>query len=238
MTSEQLSTTHNHLFLRPKGRVMLTKDPGVLVEDNVMAMLALAQMDYPDIFLAGGYLRDRILGIEPKDIDFWTWKPLLEGRVYTADSENSVAADDIGRIAGVERIIDRADIQAFREGLSKDRPMCDYPVEIVHLHDEKTRDIRTVVQTFAFGIQQIAYLVDEKTIWWSPMFDHDLLNLTMTVSRTQDTSEAFSIYNKWKSLTAKRFKGWKLVIPEQFADKYEQFCTPGQDENIVVRANG
>lgn len=215
---------------------MLTKDPAVLIEDDVMAMLAVAQMDYPDAFLAGGYLRDRILGITPKDIDIWTWKPLLEGRAYTTDSENSVAADDIGRIAGVERIIDVAELQAYREGLTPDQPMCNYPVEIVHLHFELIRDIRTVVRTFAFGIQQIAYIAEENTIWWSSMFDHDLLNLTMTVSRTQDKSEACSIHNKWKSLTTHRLKGWKLVIPKQFVGMYEEFCVPGETENVIEGA--
>lgn len=199
-----------------------------LIEEDVICVLAATMFDYGDAFIAGGYLRDRILGVKPRDVDIFTFMDLQAGRMFTSESDGQ--SDGLGqhRIAGTERVVDPV------VDLS---PLCKYRVEVIHLLPAMASRAKDAVAQFAFGIQQIMYDPIKDQILMSRQFQKDLDNKQMTVWRTIDEAEASNIYHiKFESLRrSDRFPGWKMVIPKRFAWAYKLLSGITEDADVIWR---
>jgi len=197
------------------------------IESDVIVALATVQLDYPDAFLGGGYLRDRHFGFEPKDIDIFTFRPMLFGRTDVAaagEGEETSAGKD-SRVKAVERFGPQPDSSFER-----------FTVEVVHLDPSYAFDVKIgsdgepigepfasvemAVGQFGFGLQQIWYDQSQNKIRWTPLFERDVCSGCMTVSRTEHQYEALQLYSKWQKLQAK-FPGWRLVVPTKHAVLWE-----------------
>lgn len=196
-----------------------------LIEPFALEQLALAVEVYPDAFIAGGYLRDRLLGFKPKDIDIFTFEPLADGREALKDGD---AANSQGggpnRITSVEQPIDVLDAQAGRAL---------YPVQIIHLNSESAKSSREAVGQFAFGLMQILYDHQGGYVDWTQAFKDDIDKQRFTVWRCNGSEDAFFIYKKYGHLSASKFKKWPLCVPKKWAGIFEQYAKAGIDYKLV-----
>lgn len=177
-----------------------------IVEVDVHRALSLVRVDYPDAFLAGGYLRDRYMKIPPRDIDFFTFLPMIEGRNEVSFDATQSQANDF-RIDKVERE-SRIDIAL--------------PIQIIHFSDEvKDSDPRTEVTHFLFGMQQILYDMERGFVDATEEFWDDIKNKTMTVCRCQGIADAIIGRRKYERLR-ERYPDWQLVVPERFRELYAE----------------
>lgn len=164
--------------------------------DAGLKALRRIREDYPDAFLAGGYLRDLVAGVEPKDIDIFTFKPALAAEAPVPPSDAN-AWYPMGRLTGV----------SLRSGF-------DYPVQVIHLNPDSAKTPEEAVAQFALGIQQIYYVNDVAAL---RPFAADMQGKTFTVTRCDSSGEAWSIGRKLFRLKDK-FPGFTLAIPPQFAE--------------------
>lgn len=183
-----------------------------LMEPFAYEQLAVAMMDYNDAFLAGGYLRDRLLGLKPKDIDIFTFQPLLEGR--TPQSFNSVnsAGGGEARVVCTEEIVGLYGVDV------QEAP---YPVQIIHLNPAGTHapTRETAVLQFVFGIMQIVYDVDSDQVLGTNAFSVDARRRTFTVCRCNGDADAFFAMKKYRMLQDK-FDGWTLMVPRKWVTDF------------------
>lgn len=188
-----------------------------IVETFAYEQLALALMDYPDAFLAGGYLRDRLLGLKPKDIDIFTFQPLLEGR--TPQSFNSVnsAGGGEARVVCTESIIGGYPASEFDPLLGGNLQPDPYPVQIIHLNPAGTHapTRETAVLQFVFGIMQIVFDIDTDQVLGTSAFSLDAQRRTFTVCRCNGNADAFFAMKKFQMLQPK-FEGWTLMVPRMW----------------------
>jgi hypothetical protein len=190
-----------------------------VIPQPVINALKLARQDYPDAFIAGGYLRDLYNGVEPVDVDLFTFAQPKEDEV------------DIGVNASEHYKVNRIVMVA-----SRNMPDLD-DVQIVFLdseavwrgnHDEESRALviehrAKAVGMFALGAQQIFY--DGDTVYVTEAFKHDVLNRVFTVTFCEDENEAGCIVGKWNSLR-RRYPGWRLKVPGQFVKHFYFFYQP------------
>lgn len=200
-----------------------------LVETDVMAMLSEVRKIYPDAFLAGGYLRDRLLEVEPKDVDIFTFLSITKEREGRLMQVSEASGGEDPRILYVEEHIGQMEMDAH---------LFSYPVQIIHFRQRKgegeegvsevgTR-AREEVANFMFGCQQIIWDVDHNVIDWTPTFERDVKNQTMTICRCIDEYDAYTAVNKWTELREK-LQGWKLVVPQRYASVVGQHINFGPD---------
>lgn len=160
--------------------------------DAGLKALRRVREDYPDAFLAGGYLRDLVACLEPKDIDIFTFQPPLRDEIPVAESVEYPK----DRIVGV----------SSRVGF-------EYPVQVIHLKPEMATTPEQVVSQFALGIQQIYYVNEVCALL---PFAKDMHGKTFTVTYCESDGEAWKIGRKLFHLKNK-FPGFSLVIPTEFS---------------------
>lgn len=173
-------------------------------------VLASVKEDYEDAFIAGGFVADVLLGLQPKDLDIFTFQTL------DAPDENGSTLDyeehRAGRIYGVQKL--------------KGYPL---EVELIQLHSPRSTSQYFAefdsVKAFAFGIQQ-AWLSDGAprmtAEWW-----RDFNDKTITVCRCRDAVEAMRLHRKHKRLLEKYGSEWKLVMPDYLPDAYKATIITG-----------
>lgn len=206
------------------GRV-LTTDVVRMMEPFVWEQLSTIQKDYPDVFLAGGYLRDRLLGLNPKDVDFFTFLPLLEGRSPDIDKGDPTHSQGGGetRVTGVEQVFDYAEVYAGK---------APYEVQVIHLNPSFAPDCFKAVELFAFGLQQILLNPDTHAVDRTQAFNDDVTQRKITVWRCHGTDDAHAIYKKYQHLTKTKFRDWQLHVPEKWVKEFSQFSIPDVDFKV------
>lgn len=164
---------------------------------QALRALRTVREDYPDAFLAGGFLRDAAVGITPKDLDFFTFLPLKEDEKQ--DEKREPYAD--------ERILAVADRKI---------PDVVFPVQIIQLSPEWGTTVEEQVAAFALGAQQAYYTGN--TVQWSDAFADDLRDQTLTVTSCRNENEAKSVGFKVYSLDQRGYATWALQVPTEFQE--------------------
>lgn len=176
---------------------------------------------YPDAFVAGGYLRDLDHGLEPKDLDIFTFLEPKPSALIRLDLEKDEEYHGDARINCV------TGYSVFK-----------VPVDVIHL--DAGADAHDAALNFALGLQQIwmtwneaagdpncVFSVPEWKIYRSNQYIWDRQHQEMTVCRCSTKPEAISIYHKIKSLQVK-YPHHTIVIPKQF-EYYRDILTTGAD---------
>lgn len=194
-------------------------DISEMVQRTVRDSLEIHREDYPDLFLAGGYLRDRFLQIPPKDVDFFTFRPPIQDSERVPFDADRSGGGDI-RIAEVTH-----------------GGVCmEMPIQIIHFsRDIQPSDPRSEVEHFLFGMQQIVLDEERGFIDATEAFWRDIENRTMTVCRCANEKDASIGFNKYKSLLT-RYPNWTLVVPTRFAGFYSPHVD--FDRNVEIGTAG
>ena len=185
-----------------------------MIEDRfalALAILRNVKRQYPDAFLAGGFLRDMDFGIVPKDVDIFTWASVVdEHPKFEIDIDEHYSSDS--RITFVAA-----------------RPEFILPTDVVFLADGTENEAQAVA-LFALGIQQIYWgdvpgileldemLGSEQGVIKTTNYNHDKENKCLTVRRCGTELEAGTIAAKVRKLQAGHFAGWPLVVPPEFEE--------------------
>lgn len=180
---------------------------------------------YPDVFCAGGYVVDHLLGVEPKDIDLFTFIPLRtdEGvEIHGMTQEELDTYDlggnaNLGRIRGVRRFTD-FQINTWT---------CPIPIEIIQLHtasysNEQYR-VSDSVSKFSFGIQQAWLSPDNGHVQITPAFWSDYTKKQFTVTNCRTVADAERLGKKLKRLKQK-YGNWPLMCNDTWFESITRAC--------------
>jgi hypothetical protein len=162
-----------------------------------LKILKQIQTDYPDAFIAGGFLRDLNIGlVQPKDLDIFTF--------CDPKGDEKDEGVEFEPFYNVQRVVfvGRRDIEGF-----------DLPVQLIFLDKKLAHTPAAAVAQFALGIQQVWHTGDK---WgWHHVFEEDRTFKRFTVTNCKDVDEGVAIMYKISSLQL-RYPGWEAVIPDEF----------------------
>jgi hypothetical protein len=178
---------------------------------GLVEVLTQVRKKYPDAIIAGGVLRDLVLGKRPKDIDVFTFEDISNETLMNPFEEADYDPSG-GRIASVTKPFE------FKDLLT--------PVQIVQLNQGTFIEVHEAVSQFCFGINQIwlDMMLDSYGIKWTRAFAQDMIMQEFTVTYCCSKHEARRLVEKAKSLQD-RYPGWDLVVPE----KYDHQFNPPSD---------
>lgn len=166
--------------------------------------------------VAGGYLRDNILNRPVKDVDIFVPRcgPVLVEHYkkhFTAPKAPTTnKSASLPYIAATQQI---SSVQSVKlpNGTT---------LEVIQQDD--MLDVWSVLNRFDFGINRVAYTLDDGLLA-SGYFEHDSKNSTFTVRRCDDVAQATRLLTRYNKFTATKYRGWKLVVPEQFKRYFGEF---------------
>lgn len=158
--------------------------------DEGLRALSFVRQFHPKAILAGGYLRDCLLGVQPKDIDIFVPHPgvYAQGRSaedYTGDSE----------VAGVVHVSGFA-----------------LPVQVITL--APGLDVEDRVLHHDFGICQVWH--DGTDLHLTDNFRLDVLFRRFTLRHCESQREFYRSMSRWARIR-ERFDQFALHIPQRFA---------------------
>jgi hypothetical protein len=171
------------------------------------AILSTLQQIAPGAHIAGGAVRDTILHKQIQDID-----------VFMGDEHVEEAAARLRSSCGYVKVgewkqyFDFSDPAMTRvakfEKADQTIPIC-----IIGLLPDFVSAENNIAR-FDFGICMAAF--DGKQTIRAEEFDQDEQAQTFTLCRADNLAQFTYSFSRFEKITAARFKGWSLVIPDQF----------------------
>lgn len=169
---------------------------------------------FPEAIVAGGFLRDTLLDLEPKDIDIFIAK-------HEASKERLVEA--VGRAMGGDA---KMEFNCSYNNMEVDRiisvsvPGVTFPIQVIELDGRKGPIDR--VKEHDFGLCQVwlgaAYGMD-----CTPAFTHDKAHKTCSLVHCESVAEHTRSIRRWERLRQK-LVGFRLVDRTQWASDTCRFC--------------
>lgn len=190
--------------------------------DLAMQALELVK-DIPGAAIAGGFIRDSIVGVQFKDIDIfipYTEDKVIEALMVKIDADEMQSASYMSQ-QEVTRIwskyltsedTDEYDIPDDELLLSKQ-----HEVQIIMLAKGMTLVDR--IPLYDFGFCQCWF--DGKTLSYTDAFVDDLTRKEYTLVHCEDKKQ-FDRSMRRAEKFKKRFSDWKLVIPVDIRDKFNK----------------
>jgi hypothetical protein len=172
-------------------------------------VLATLQQIAPDAHIAGGAVRDTILKKQIHDIDIF----MDDRRVEEAAARlrASCAYVKVGEWKEYLGFSDPAMLRVAKfEKADEALPIC-----IIGLKPEYT-DPRDNISRFDFGVCMAAF--DGEETFQAEEFDHDIASRTFTLLRADNEAQFAYSMSRFEKITAGRYSGWTLAIPEQFEE--------------------
>lgn len=161
-------------------------------------VLAAVQQSYPSAVIAGGCLRDKDLGVRPKDIDIFIEVPNGRGRKPSEFNDEMAAAGWPTEIAYAESYENKRGLLAV---LRTTFPGCS-PIELIFME-------KVELAEFDFGICQIKF--DGQTVTRTADYHRDKrARVFRLVPDVSDESFLRSI-NRWASLK-ERYPEWRFEL--------------------------
>lgn len=203
LTAQELNDGWRFCVCEFDGLLIHKNDPeaqhcGCLRGDETLVPLAAVRVlgevrqDYPDAFIAGGYLRDLYFEKTPKDLDIFTFQSLLE-------DEERVTGDVVYEENRLLAVANRT----FN---------FDIPVQIIQINPSLAFGGGTphgAVSHFALGLQQIYY--DGISYKITDAFLTDARNKTLTATHCTTWREANAIRRKVEQLKEK-YPGYTPIL--------------------------
>jgi hypothetical protein len=189
-----------------------------------LAMHALELVkDIPGAAIAGGFIRDSIVGVQFKDIDIFiphTEDKVIEAFMVKIDADEMQSASymsqqEVTRIWSVHlanKNVDEYDLPEYHLTVSTD-----HDVQIIMLAKGMTLADR--IPLYDFGFCQCWF--DGKTLSYTDAFVDDLTRKEYTLVHCEDKKQ-FDRSMRRAEKFKKRFFDWKLVIPVDIRDKFNK----------------
>jgi len=181
-----------------------------------LEVLAKVQEVFPEALIAGGALRDLILGREIKDIDVFVRSRGEETQAALASIYGDAKAEhpDLVRDYG-ENVPELQGVYTLHVGdgdrdWAPDSPVSDdeyCPFQIIALNQDVTPD--SCLGRFDFGICRVA--TDGKTVFIDPAFTKDIVAHTFTLLFCNKRESSMKRFTR---LTDEKYRGWTLVDPD------------------------
>lgn len=195
------------------------------VPDAAKVALAWARRFYHDAFIGGGFLRDVYHGVEPKDIDVFTFaEEMRPGGEDMLDDER-IPRDEFEAIYGADRIlfIERA-VQL---------PGVDFPVQVIHLDKLSAVTPAEAVSQFMLGASQV-WTEDGEMIFATPAFHEDVRLQRFTVTYAECPHELQRTMQKVVSLQD-RYPDHHLAVPARFIPLLNPaWVRPTEEEKLAA----
>jgi hypothetical protein len=176
--------------------------------------LEIIRLRFPDAVIAGGALRDTLLGREVKDIDVFASHPYGWSNAHDIISWTDWADRMLGPSYYV---IHEGLAQEYSEGLygvvcaieidaAVTRPR---PIQLIMLDTPVT--LETVVERIDFGLCRVSH--DGTTLFQHPDFVHDVNNRFFTLRRSENEAQYDRSCRRFRRLNEK-YPGWPMVDPD------------------------
>ena len=176
--------------------------------EQYQSILEGIQAIEPLAHVAGGAVRDTILGRPIKDID-----------VFLHHEHTDPAAQMLRSKFGYVKVGEWTSYQEFSDPavtrLAKfERADETIPLCLIGLNEPKLMEAN--VERFDFGICMIAW--DGVSVFKAELFNEDVSNHTFTLSRADNQPQFDYSMSRFKKMTADRYQGFTLSVPEEFEE--------------------
>ena len=164
------------------------------LSDETRALFDRLLAEYPGAVIAGGAVRDALLGYPISDVDLWI--DVASGVELGLESDSSAAEyevmDQVGRVVAV---------------LKAEHEWCPYPVHVmlVTMYVPGRVGVTAAVDRFDYGLCKVGY--DGEVVLTSD-FLRDLNARRLTL-----LNEAYTSPARYEKLKAK-FEGWEIDAPK------------------------
>jgi hypothetical protein len=155
-------------------------------------------------------VRDTILERPIRDVDIFLHEPAADEAAALLRSEfGYVKVGEWKRYAGFsDPLVERV---AKFEKADETIPVC-----LIGLKEDLTPEDN--VERFDFGVCMAYWQGGSRSIQTTDQFKKDVEQQTFTLYRADDQPQFAYSMVRYKKLTADRYKGWSLSVPEQFED--------------------
>jgi hypothetical protein len=186
-----------------------TKELKMLAVSDYTMVLTTLQQIAPEAHIAGGSVRDTILQKQIQDIDvFMSDEHVEEAAALLRSSCSYVKVGEWKQYLGFS---DPAMTRVAKfEKADETIPVC-----IIGLLSQFT-SLENNIARFDFGICMAAF--DGKRTIRAAAFDHDEKAQTFTLCRADNQAQFDYSLSRFEKITAGRYKGWSLGIPEEFSE--------------------
>jgi hypothetical protein len=172
------------------------------------ALLASIQRVAPEAHIAGGAVRDTILKKPIKDID-----------IFLADANLEATAAHLRRADAYVKVGEWKEYLGFSDPamtcLAKfERADATIPVCLIGLKPDFV-DPAENMSRFDFGLCMAAF--DGTAITQTAAFNDDAAAKTFALHRADNREQFAYSMSRFEKLTADRYAGWGLTVPEEFA---------------------
>jgi hypothetical protein len=161
----------------------------------------------PLAHIAGGAVRDTILGRPIKDIDVFlnyqhtdTVAQMLHSKFgYVKETREWTKYQNLSDPV----VVDAINLEKADETI---------PLNLIGLDEPKTMQMN--VERFDFGICMAAW--NGEKVYTAPQFETDVKNKTFTLSRADNQEQFAYSMSRFKKLTTDRYRGYILSVPLEF----------------------
>lgn len=173
------------------------------------AVLASIRQVSPEAHIAGGAVRDTILKKPIHDVDIFLADDNLE--TVAAHLRSNHAYVKVGEWKEYLGFSDPAMVRLAKfEKADETIPVC-----LIGLKQDYV-DPQRNISRFDFGICMAAF--DGTTITRAAEFNDDAAEQTFTLCRADNSQQFAYSMSRYKKITADRYAGWGLVVPEEFSE--------------------
>ena len=178
----------------------------------------------PTAHIGGGAVRDSLLERPIRDIDLFLDDSVTDRAAKLMRSQFGFVK--VGELTSYEQFSDPAVVRLAKfEKADETIPVC--PVGL-----KMPRGMQDNLRRFDFGICMAAW--DGKEVYTAPEYTFDLSEKTFTLCRADNQPQFDYSVSRFHKLTADRYAGWKLSIPEEF----EEFAREYASRRIWYRDEG
>ena len=186
--------------------------------DHLADLLKVPQTHDPNAHIAGGYLRDHILGRVPKDIDVF----VHHGAFKAIQHDLINKGFEITRVIHPERFRSNPEICAAADYRSPEG----YLINLTGLSRPVT--IQENLERFDFGICRVGF--DGSKLVRHPDFDRDTDAKEFVLRRCDNKEQFFRSLSRAARLSIK-YPEYSLVIPQEFLK-----CSPPSNLQLLERS--
>jgi hypothetical protein len=189
----------------------------VKVQDYGDVLSGLQQLA-PGAHIAGGAVRDTVLGVKPRDIDVFLPDECKEEAATMLRSKFKYVR--VGEWRSYDTGFSDPAITHVAKFENADQAI---PICLIGLKGPAAQSIESNISRFDFGICMAAWAGNG--LITNGRFDTDRENKTFTLCRADNREQLAYSLSRYEKLRASRFKDWQIAIPERFGDLLREHQT-------------